>query len=160
MTQNDIKELERAANIVLAAKVGSVLESVIEEIDQSGDIPRHFLLNVSGLNFIERFVFTQLDILKATKEETIMALVLLDRILYEQTREEKVAPTRLNFMVALLLAMKTNREEPVSNLAAVFSSKYSLRQINRAEKSCLALLDYKLFVSQEEFVKYNNTFGN
>ena len=148
---------QRAENIILATQIGQVLESVIEEIDQETDIPRHFLLPCKTLNFTERFVFTQLELLRCTQSEAVTALVILDRILYEESREGSVTPTRLNFIVALLLAMKMNREEPVSNQAATFSSKYTIRQINKAEKNCLKLMNHKIFVSQAELLKYSKT---
>ena len=89
------------------------------------------------------------------KNIIILGLIYIDRICdINRLRLTNYNIHRILF-ISILIALKYNEDSIYSNKYYSEVAGVSLKELNSMESSFLELLDFKLFVSEEEFKKYN-----
>ena len=89
------------------------------------------------------------------KNIIILGLIYIDRICdINHLRLTNYNIHRILF-ISILIALKYNEDSIYSNKYYSEVAGVSLKELNSMESSFLELLDFKLFVSEEEFKKYN-----
>ena len=89
------------------------------------------------------------------KNIIILGLIYIDRICdINRLRLTNYNIHRILF-ISILIALKYNEDSIYSNKYYSEVAGVSLKELNSMENSFLELLDFKLFVSEEEFKKYN-----
>ena len=89
------------------------------------------------------------------KNIIILGLIYIDRICdINRLRLTNYNIHRILF-ISILIALKYNEDSIYSNKYYSEVAGVSLKELNSMEISFLELLDFKLFVSEEEFKKYN-----
>ena len=89
------------------------------------------------------------------KNIIILGLIYIDRICdINRLRLTNYNIHRILF-ISILIALKYNEDSIYSNKYYSEVAGVSLKELNSMESSFLELLDFKLYVSEEEFKKYN-----
>lgn len=89
----------------------------------------------------------------------LCSLIYIDRLLLNENYEISINPNNIYniFSTSLLLAFKNNEDFINNNKYFAISCNIDLKKINDYERYFLSLIDYNLFVKEEEFELYKKS---
>jgi len=120
-----------------------------------------FMKNLPNINFLEYLKRIQ-KYLKPENSTFVIALIYVDKICSEKSNKILMIENNIFklFLTATILAIKYNEDFYDDNAYFAKVGGINLNEMNILENEFLDLLNFKLFVSDEIFNKYNNNLIN
>eukprot|EP01064_Diplonema_japonicum_P022605 TRINITY_DN32579_c0_g1_i1.p1 TRINITY_DN32579_c0_g1~~TRINITY_DN32579_c0_g1_i1.p1 ORF type:complete len:182 (+),score=14.97 TRINITY_DN32579_c0_g1_i1:28-546(+) len=138
-----------------------VLQSFISSNSVSGTEHRtvFYLAKVPAIS-IEKYVIRLAKHFGCSKEDMIVAVILVDRLLYNQPTFRFTQHTfhRL-FLTALLLSVKSRQDFFFNNLFYANVGGVRLKDMNIMEEHFLLALDFDTWVDEEAFAAFTSALG-
>ena len=160
------KEQETENNIILNA-ISEIFKQITENnneqvVKKDSSKKKHAALyseappKISLYDYVSRIQkYTAIE-----KNTIILALIYIDRVCEINSFHLTSYNIHRILFISILTAIKYNEDSVYSNKYYSEVAGVSLKELNSMENSFLELLDFKLFVTVEEFNKYNYYLEN
>ena len=160
---NELKDKEKVQMDSISLSISAILEELLKQNKQLSSYKKkiyeqskmvfscHKKPKISILEYINRIIkYTYLE-----KSSLIVSLIYLDRICLKDILITDYNIHRL-LLISIIMSIKINEDKIYSNEYYAQVGGISLKEFNNLEREYLIFLNFDLFVSYEEYSKYQS----